>query len=107
TPHGGIRVILEWANRLSKYHQVFLFTNATGDCSSWFDLDPAVEIIRSEQHLLSMDCLVICSPHHIRLRSLPTPVRKFVFMQMAEHMFRPDDAQWQKQCRKFYNAPFP
>lgn len=102
--HGGIRIILEWANRLAELHTVYLYSLKGGQCT-WFDISPKVHIVADESVLKHTDCLIITSPHSIHLADRPYPVRKFVFMQMCEHLFRPKDQQWQSLCKKFYTTP--
>jgi glycosyltransferase involved in cell wall biosynthesis len=105
-PHGGIRVLLEWANRLSERHTVLLRTEDKRPCT-WFPLLPRVVVVRNDSQLHTCDTLIVGSPHAVRYLDLPHPARKFVFCQMAEHLFRPHDVAWQQACRRFYLAPVP
>ena len=41
--HGGINVILEWANRLSEFHDVTLITSKLGK-HQWYPLEKAVKV---------------------------------------------------------------
>lgn len=107
-PHGGIRVILEWANRLAQRgHQVVLRVTDPRGCG-WFALDERVYIAEDDGALRSSQCLIVCSPHGADYLTRPdAPARRFAFMQMAEHLFRPRDKAWQRQCQKFYRTPHP
>lgn len=105
--NGGIRIILEWANRLSVNHRVFLRCLKPGKCD-WFDISKRVFLEVDNSRLGECDCLIITSPHSIHFQDLsPRPPKVFVFLQMAEHLFRPGDAQWFKQCLRSYTSPHP
>jgi glycosyltransferase involved in cell wall biosynthesis len=106
--HGGIRVILEWANRLSRRgHLVYLRADDRRGCG-WFAIDPSVRIEHTDRMLARCDALVVTSPHAVDyLSRAEAPARRFAFMQMAEHLFRPRDRRWQRQCQAFYLTPAP
>ncbi|HRG20209.1 MAG TPA: hypothetical protein PLQ57_04235 [Saprospiraceae bacterium] len=104
--HGGINVILEWANRLSEFHEVTLITSKLGK-HQWYPLDKAVKVT-TDIYLKKYDCLIVCSPHHsFLLESKHLPEKCFVFMQMLEDKFKPQDISWQRACKEFYNSKFP
>lgn len=104
--HGGINVILEWANRLSEFHEVTLITSKLGK-HQWYPLEKAVKVT-TDIYLKKYDCLIICSPHHsFLLESKHLPEKCFVFMQMLEDKFKPQDIAWQRACKAFYNAKYP
>lgn len=112
-PHGGLRIILEWANRLLEWHDVYLLVGNVprpitlhSKCD-WFTIDPRIKLKTRELILDDMDCLVVCSPHHSHLLDRLHPFKKFVFMQMAEHHFRPNDPAWMVKCRRFYMSEYP
>lgn len=103
--HGGIRVILEWANRLQDLgHQVFVLDQAKHLSCKWFPL--RTKIVNNTYILAKADCLIVTSPHGVEYldRSIH---KKFVFVQMMEHYFRPDNKKWIEMCRKFYTTPHP
>lgn len=105
-PHGGLRIVNEWANRLTKWHDVSIHSLKRDQCN-WFPLSSEVKV-QPELSLAGMDCLVICSPHGVHLlNSRRLPGKVFMFMQMMEHLFRPGDNAWQKMCKQFYTAPYP
>jgi hypothetical protein len=106
--HGGLVVITQWANRLAKYHTVYLYVlNGKHNNPSWCTVDPAVTICGPEK-LWEADIVILTSPHSAPLIDLILPHQKcFMFLQMMEHMFRPWDVNWMAMCKKFYQAPFP
>ena len=107
-PHGGIRVILEWANRLSVNHSVILFCRRGAAPPSWMILSRKVKITSNARDLSTSNLLVICSPHDIDLASAPgMPKRKIIFLQMLEHLFKPSDTPWLEKCNRTYSSNLP
>jgi len=107
-PHGGIRVIVEWANRLVRNNAVTLFCRKGSAVPSWIDIQPAVRLVDNIRDLKNCDTLITCSPHDIDLRwSVHAPQRKFLFLQMLEHLFRPTDMPWLELCNKCYGSDLP
>lgn len=109
TPHGGIRVIMEWANWLhSAGHRVDLLCRHSKRVPTWFNLDPGVKIRRSEACLRDSEVLIVCSPHDgLLLESSLAPKRKFIFLQMLEHLFSPGNIRWVEKCRFLYGHWVP
>lgn len=106
-PHGGTRVIMEWANRLTQWHDVFLYNEKPGLCN-WFTLNGKVQIIQKiDVWIERVDCLIITSPHSIHHQDHPQcPKKVFIFLQMLEHMFHDGD-DWRVKCEKFYESRHP
>ncbi len=107
--HGGIRVIIEWANHLLNIfgHDVTMYTPKPCERPDWIRLDPKVKLI-SRELMTGYDCLIITSPHTIDLQNHPNrPKKVFVFLQMMEHLFRPNDAEWKAKCVQLYQSPYP
>lgn len=105
-PHGGIRIILEWANQLSQWHKVTLHSLAKDHCS-WCYISPKVQMSRDGK-MAGQDCLIITSPHSIHFaQRADAPKKVFLFMQMLEHLFKPNDKAFQEKCRQFYTHPAP
>ena len=103
--HGGIRVILEWANRLQDFgHQVFVLDQAKRLKCKWFPL--RTKVVNNSYIINRADCLIVTSPHGVQFLDRLVP-KKFVFVQMMEHYFRPGNAKWDEMCRLFYTTPFP
>ena len=85
-PHGGIRVIIEWANRLSEKHQVTLFCRQGQIPPTWMRIKAAVTLTSSTRDLKDCAMLVVCSPHDIDLLEAEgMPRKKLIFLQMLEH----------------------
>ncbi len=103
SPHGGIRIILEWANRLQDLgHKVTLLCKEK-ECS-WFNIRVPI----CQNVLFNVfDCLIVTSPHDVHLLDQPKPLKKFVFMQMLEHLFNPTNIKFYEQCIKFYTTKYP
>lgn len=106
-PHGGLRVIMEWANRLTKWHDVSLYNLKGAEPCTWFKIDPAVKLCDATE-IWESDCVILTSPHSSHLLKMILPEQKcFLFLQMMEHMFKPNDLNWLMQCKEFYTAPYP
>lgn len=104
--HGGIRVILEWANRLAERHQVFL-RPLHGHSCDWFKISPKVRIVFDDIPLTFCDLVIITSPHSIKYDRDPLPKRKVVFLQMMEHQFQPNNKVWRNRCLQTYQSDLP
>jgi hypothetical protein len=107
-PHGGTRILNEWAVRIAQFHDVTLLVHNGPAVCDWYDIPPAVSVTRSRAAVLSADCVIIGSPHSIDLSRVIRPKRQkcFVFMQMLEHMFS-GQRQFQALCSQFYLSKFP
>lgn len=105
--HGGIRVILEWANRLAERHFVVLRTLGHSTKCQWFPLSKRVRVMPNDRLLPSCDVVIITSPHSIHYQERAPNKKIFVFMQMVEHLFRPGDHDWWQRCKQFYTSPHP
>lgn len=106
-PHGGYRIVMEHLTSLKAIgHTVALFVENGQDYCSWYYC--GFPIITDREAYKQFDCIVIGSPHSIWLQDKIDPRQKcFIFMQMVEHLFKPNDAVWEEQCIKFYTSPFP
>jgi glycosyltransferase involved in cell wall biosynthesis len=100
TPHGGTRILNEWANHLSKFHDVTLYVHDGGTYCSWMPV--AVRVSNKMSAITKADLVIIGSPHDIHLEQYAK--KSLVFMQMVEHMFN-KDKQFQKACDLFYHTP--
>lgn len=107
-PHGGIRIIIEWANRLYDCgHEILLYCKCGGDTSYW-NINRRIRIVNDVVSVCNCDRLVICSPHDICLEKVAcTGPKIFIFMQMLEHLFRANDNKWISLCQKWYSSSFP
>lgn len=102
-PHGGTRILNEWANRLP--HEVTLFVNDGDLQCNWFKFSN-VKLTSDIYEIPKADCVVIGSPHSSHLQSMAKG-KCFIFLQMLEHLFRPDDKDFLKKCNRMYNSPNP
>lgn len=102
--HGGIRIILEWANRLP--NTVILNTSPKSAQLTWFE--NKVPVTSNPAILKKCDTLIITSPHGIELGGHPyAPKNVIVFLQMMEHIFQEGNPSWLKRCMRFYKSPHP
>ncbi len=104
--HGGIRVILEWANRLAERHQVFLRPLHGRSCD-WFRISPKVQVVHDDLPLSFCDLVLITSPHSIKYDRDRLPKKKFIFLQMMEHQFQPNNKIWRNRCLQTYQSDLP
>lgn len=107
-PHGGIRIILEWANRLTLWHDVTLFVSDGYLKTEWFTIDSRVKCVANLNTLKEQEIVIIASPHDINIENMIQPNQKcFIFMQMAEHIFNDRSIDWLSKCEKFYRSKYP
>lgn len=108
--HGGIRVIIEHCNYLArKGHDVTLQSfGVIGQRYDWVKVDRRVNIIYRQNIRDVFDVVVAGSPPLcIILQLAQIRAKKFFFLQMAEHLFNPNDLAWQNACRRAYSVDFP
>lgn len=105
--HGGLNVVIQWCNRLTQWHDVYLYNLSGKNNQTWCKVNDKVKMCGPEM-LWEVDCIILTSPHAADLLDLVLPHQKcFLFLQMMEHMFRPGDKEWMRLCKKFYTAPYP
>lgn len=103
--HGGIRILLEWANRLQEFgHDVYVLDQARHLKCKWFPLK--ARVINNRYLINRADCLIVGSPHGVPFLDMLVK-RKFVFIQMMEHYFHPTNHRFTELCQKFYTTPYP
>lgn len=105
--HGGIRVIVEWANRLARKHEVFLHPLNTACPHDWIRFTQGVHVVSDTSMCPSCDLMIITSPHSIDFANQFVSVKKVVFLQMMEHHFRPQDRAWHARCMRTYLSDLP
>lgn len=109
TPHGGYRIVLEHLHNLQRRgHDVMLFIESGATVYDWYG-PGEVFVTRDHRELAKADIVVIGSPHTIERALIKSrwSAQIFTFMQMAEHIFRPNDSRFAQLCKKFYTSPFP
>lgn len=105
--HGGVRVIIEWANRLSAWHNITLLSLVRGRVD-WMPVSHAVKWVYNPRDIQrKVDCLIITSPHTIHWINSLQARKKLLFCQMAEHLFHPGNKAWLDKCQTFYRQPHP
>jgi hypothetical protein len=104
--HGGIRVINEWANRLSMFgHKVILYNQAGPVRCDWMEL--SCKIVNNTYLLNKCDVLIVTSPHGAFLLHKDIPAKKFVFLQMLEHFFNITNKRLFENCLQLYSTKYP
>lgn len=107
TPHGGLRIIREWANRLTQWHNVSLFctTKENARNNGWITISDKVKCVTSINSS-QYDLCILTSPHCMDYKGIPIR-KKVVFMQMLEHLFKPKDSKWNVKCHAMYHSRYP
>lgn len=105
SPHGGIRVINEWANRLTDLgHRVVLYNQAGALRCSLQEI--RCKIVNTTNLLGRSNCLIVTSPHGAFLLDKDIE-KKFIFLQMLEHLFKPTNERFFQDCIKLYQSDYP
>ena len=102
--NGGIRVIINWANYLSKNHEVYL--HPLKGSNDYYNIWDSVKVTPNRSVLQNCDVMILTSPHSIHFENEIGAPKTFLFMQMCEHLFS-DKEEWQKKCRQFYISKNP
>lgn len=107
--HGGIRVLVEWANHLSRRgHDVTLQVEGGNMAADWIDIDPTVTVRPGPLWTAGAYDVAVAGTPSIALRLDPVPgPKKFFLLQMAEDLFSPNDARYVKQCLMSYRVKMP
>lgn len=108
-PHGGTRVLNEWARLLDERgHSITLLVQSGNTGCNWYEIPKTINVTTDPLVVKKAECTIIGSPHSIHLQKLVQNSKKcFVYMQMLEHMFAPNNRAFQLQCREFYTTPHP
>ncbi len=109
--HGGVRVIVEWANHLSRRgHGVTLqiIRPAGYRWENWIDIDSTVRIqVGQVINLNGYDIAVATFPvAALAMDADSSFCKKFYFLQMAEHLFN-NDPFWHQMCFQSYKVKIP
>ena len=109
--HGGVRVIIEWANHLSRRgHAVTLHIVRPINYrwNPWISIDEAVQIRISQAiNLDGFDIAVATFPAAaLAMDADSSFCKKFFFLQMLENLFDPNPA-WHKLCFQSYQVKYP
>lgn len=105
-PHGGYRICMEHLTRLQRLgYEVGLFVENGKNVCPWYEHSFPIHSFRN--CFKAYDIIVIGSPHSIWIQEQFPKKKIFLFMQMVEELFRPNDALWARQCKQFYLSPHP
>lgn len=107
-PHGGVRVIVEWANHLAKRkHDVTLFVQMGGN-QSWITINERVKVQFGGMWRANQYEAIIATtpPLALDLDTRNTTGKKFYLLQMAEHLFQPGSG-YADQAKRSYNVKMP
>lgn len=108
--HGGIRVIVEWANHLSRAGHDVTLQIENGDLHpEWISIDDAVSKRPGPNwNPEGYDVAVATTPYiATRLDGVQTSAKKFFLLQMAENLFAPDNRNYVSTCRRSYAVDMP
>ena len=103
--HGGVRLLVDLANKLSsKGHHVVLHTIEKGN-EDWAEVK-VFTTYGKDLYLRGYDVVIAGSPP-IAYAIKDYPVKKYLFLQMAEEMFNPSDGTWFITCMEAYFSGIP
>jgi len=107
--HGGIRVLIEHCNGLANYgHNVTLQSFGGYQELHWAKLSDKVKLIFSNQITDIYDVVVAGSPPLANLLERANiSAKKFFLLQMAEHLFVPNNLKFKAECLQSYNVSYP
>ncbi len=104
--HGGIRIIIELANRLAERHEVYLHPLKPVSSCDWMKISEKVKITQNSGVSEGCDYMIITSPHAIHFEDAPRSPKIILYLQMLEHLFKPSK-RWNDTCHKMYLSPHP
>ena len=110
--HGGIRVLVEWANHLHKRGHSVTLQIESGPIvppNNWIDIDTGVSVMPGAFWKPNgFDIAVAGTPNIAnRLDSATTTAKKFFLLQMAEDLFAPGTRGYVQQCLQSYRVRMP
>ena len=106
--HGGIRLLVDMATLLKNrgHHVVFHSIDpSTEEEEQWANLQ-VYYTKGNDLYLLGYDVIIIGTPPLAGILK-DYPVKKFMFLQMAEEMFMPDNLDWFYSCNSGYYSGVP
>ena len=109
-PHGGVRVIVEWANHLARRgHHVDFHVFQYYHGARWIEIDDKVNLLQGTMWQASDHDIVIATTPQLALQLKDIQVQgdKYFFLQMAEELFQPSNKHYVKMVQDSYNVPFP
>jgi len=108
-PHGGIRVLVEWANHLARRgHKTTLQIFQGPIRADWIDINPDVQVKGGiVQSISEYDCVVAGTPFIALHLDSMQGAKKFFLLQMAEDLFSPGNHGYVEKCRQSYHVKMP
>lgn len=115
--HGGVRVLVEWANGLTRRgHEVTLqsqqgyFPIKDGKANKWVEIHHDVEFVTGNVLFPqnAFDVAIAGSPQIANfLNAQKWNCRKYCLIQMCEELFLPENKSYVKQVTDAYRLPMP
>lgn len=106
--HGGVRVIVEWANHLAERgHEVVLQVIDPSKDRSWIAINEAVDLRFGQASDWTCDVVLATTPPlAVMISQMDLRAKRFYLLQMAEDIFW-NDKRWLETCLKSYQVSFP
>ncbi len=110
-PHGGVRIIFNWVKYLSQHQCDVTVCVMDGvlQCN-WMQVpkNDNIHYVTDPRLAIYNAVVILTSPHDLKvLDFIDSPSQRvFLFIQMLEHYFRPQNKEWVRQCYEFYKLPF-
>lgn len=116
--HGGIRVLVEWANGLARRGHYVTFQSQQGyfpngkdgKANKWIEIHPSVEFITDKVEFpANAFDVAIAGSYQVAhfLNAQKWNCRKYCLIQMCEELFHPDNKAYVKQVTDAYRLPMP
>jgi hypothetical protein len=98
TYHGGTRLILDMAEQLGFYNEVYLLSEKPTE-----KIFNSFRVIDKEAyHQMDFDLVILCSPHSTYVLDDLKGAQCIVFIQMLEHLWL--NGKMAANCDRFYNS---
>jgi len=109
--HGGIRVLVEWANHLHRRGHDVTLQVETGPMQppgEWIDIDSGVSVATGQfWNAQEYDIAVAGTPNIANRLDPIGGVKKFLLLQMAEDLFAPHNRAYVNDCHRSYTVQMP
>lgn len=107
--HGGVRVIVEWANHLAERgHEVVLQVIDPSKDRNWIQISDEVDLRFGQPLDWAFDVVLATTPPlAVQISQMDLRAKRFYLLQMAEDIFWSDNKRWVETCLKSYQVHFP